>query len=338
MTRSAALGVIIKIQTSVCLQDKNWFKTGGHAHYFAQPKTEKEFANALAFARVNKLKLEILGSGANVLVSDDGFDGLIISPSPTKKAFSATGNLVTALSGATIQECIDWSLEHNFLGLEEFSGIPGTIGGGVYMNVHYFKYFLSNFLVHAIVINKKTIEIKTVDTAWFGFGYDQSKLQEKEWFLLSATFRLKKCTDLEAAYAKGRRDEIIRQRNSRYPNERTCGSFFRNFFDHELETVKNAQKLPFVAYYLDQLGIKGKLQHGGAIVSYKHANMIVTQENATSHDVVMLAQHMQELVLKKFGILPQSECQFIGFCRYPLLNFNSSVALDSKHTSATEDR
>ena len=317
--RSAALGVIMKIQTNVCLQDKNWFRTGGHARYFAQPKTETEFASALAFARTNKLKLEILGSGANALISDEGFDGLIINPTPTTRAFQVHGDLVTALAGATIQECIDWSLEHNFLGLEEFSGIPGTIGGGVYMNVHYFEFYLANFLVQANIINKKSGEIKTVDKTWFNFGYDQSKLQEKEWFLLRATFRLKKSTDLEAAYAKGRRDEIIRQRNSRYPNERTCGSFFRNFFDHELATVKNAQKLPFVAYYLDQLGIKGNLQHGGAVVSHKHANMIVTQKNATSRDIVILAQHMQELVLKKFGILPQSECQFIGFDRHPLL-------------------
>jgi len=321
----------MKIQTNISLRDKNWFRTGGHARYFAQPKTEKEFASALAFARVNKLKLEILGSGANVLVSDDGFDGLVISPSPITKAFSATGNLVTALAGATIQECIDWCLEHNLLGLEEFSGIPGTIGGGVYMNVHYFKFFLASFLAHASVIHKKTGKIKTVDMAWFNFGYDQSKLQEKEWFLLSATFRLEKGTDLETAYAKGRRDEIIRQRNSRYPSERTCGSFFRNFHDHELATVKNAQKLPFVAYYLDQLGIKGKLQHGGAVVSYKHANMIVTQENATSHDIVMLAQHMQELVLKKFGILPQSECQFIGFNRCPLLH-NHDIQVNQHQT------
>ena len=90
--------------------------------------------------------------------------------------------------------------------------------------------------------------------------------------------------------------------------------------------VKNGKKLPFVAYYLDQLGIKGKLNYGDAIVSYRHANMLVNQGNATSHDIIMLAQTIQEMVFRQFGIIPQPECQLIGFKNQPFAFANSTIS------------
>ena len=131
----------------------------------------------------------------------------------------------------------------------------------------------------ATVINAKTGTLETVSPEWFNFGYDESRLQEEEYYLVDATFTLKKCSDLETAFAKGRRVEIIRHRNSRYPAKNTCGSFFRNFHDHEVSLISNGKKMIFVAYYLDKIGVKGQLQVGNAIVSYQHANMIVNQGN-----------------------------------------------------------
>lgn len=307
----------MEIEKNVSIKDKNWFCTGGAAKFYCEPKTPKELVHAINFAKDNDLRVFVLGYGANTLVSDDGVNGLVIHPQNfgIKKIEK---NLVMAGAGTSIQDLIDWSLENNLIGLEEFSGIPGSIGGAVYINIHYFQFFISNFLVSAQIINKQSGEIKSVENSWFNFGYDKSKLQEKKWFLLNATFELKKSTDLKAAYAKGRRDEIIRQRNSRYPNSRTCGSFFRNFSEQELSGVINAKKLPFVAYYLDKLGIKGELRYGGAIVSTKHANMIVSESNGTSNDIVMLARKMQELVFENFGLIPQAECEFLGFDKYPL--------------------
>ena len=341
----------MKIQEKIPLKDKIWFQTGGQSKFFAQPKTDKEFKEAIEFAKSKNLELEILGEGANVLINDNGFDGLIINPKLKTLRYASTSQSsvsalrvigkktkpfhpecpskllgedeyieglseqykVTAGAGITIQELIDFCLDNNLVDLEEFSGIPGTVGGSVYINIHYFNFFLSDFLVAAKVINKNTYKIKTVPKSWFGFGYDKSKLLNKEHFLLSATFQLKKASDIETAYAKGRRDEIIRQRNSRYPTSHTCGSFFRNFHEHELKNVKNAKPLKFVAYYLDKLGIKGYLSCGDAIVSYKHTNMIVNQGNATSNDIINLAKKIQKMCHKEFNITPQPECQLIGF-------------------------
>ncbi len=311
----------MKIRKNISLKDKNWFQTGGKAKFYCEPKTYDDFVNSLEFGQNNGLKVNILGKGANVLISDNGFDGLIIHPKINFiSKYNRNNNLLTVGSGASIQDAIDWSLNKNLTGLEEFSGIPGTIGGAVYIDLHYFNFRLSDLLIKAEIIDKKTLEIKTVEKSWFDFGYNQSKLQEKKYYLLSATFNLKQVNNYKKYYSMGRRDEIIRQRSSRYPTSHTCGSFFRNFHDHELNSTNN---LKFIAYYLDKIGIKGALSHGDAIVSYKHANMIVNRGNAKSSDIINLARKIQELVFEKFGLIPVAECQFIGFDTYPLITKTS---------------
>ena len=141
------------------------------------------------------IPLCILGEGANVLISDDGFDGLVIRPQLKqikRYAFDETNDLVEADAGIKFPELITWCLDNNLIGLEEFSGIPGTVGGSVFINIHYFEFLLSQFLVSATVIHKKTGELLAVDNTWFNFGYNQSRLHDGDYYLASATFKLKK--------------------------------------------------------------------------------------------------------------------------------------------------
>lgn len=310
------------IKEHVPLADKNWFKTGGSARFYCAPTTPLEFQQALTFAATHSLKLCMLGEGANVLISDEGFDGLVIRPALTQlseQPCDDAHSLVHAGAGVSFQKLIDWSLSHNLVGLEEFSGIPGSVGGSVFINIHYFEHLLSEFLVEGQVIHKITGELITVPHAWFNFGYNYSTLHENNYYLVSATFKLKKVDHLAAAYARGRSDETIRHRHKRYPTAHTCGSFFRNFHEHEVTLMSNGKKLIYVAYYLDKIGVKGELTVGNASVSYQHANMIVHAGNATTQDIITLARTMQELVYQKFGLLPQPECRLIGFKNYPLL-------------------
>lgn len=310
------------IKSNIELKNKNWFKTGGNAKFYCEPNNNFEFSQAVNFANKLNLSIFVLGEGANILISDDGFDGLVIRPQlleidiveeDTNFAYIKAG------SGIKFQNLIDWCLGNNFSGLEEFSGIPGTVGGAVYINIHYFEFLLDQFLVSAEVINKETGEILTVDKSWFNFGYDYSTLHKKSFYLFSATFKLKKKDSLYIAYAKGRRDEIIRHRLKRYPTSGTCGSFFRNFLLEEINFEILGQKIIFVGYYLDKIGVKGSLSVGDATVSYKHANMLVNKNNAKSIDIIKLAKQMQELVYKNYNIIPVPECQLIGFKDYPLL-------------------
>lgn len=303
------------IQENVPLADKNTFRTGGNARYYVEPTTIDSFAQALDFAQTHKLEIFILGGGANILVSDQGFAGLVIRPAleECEVIENKIGDIfVKAGSGISIDNLIKFCFKNNILGLEEFSGIPGNVGGAVYINLHYYEFLLEHFLVQATLIHKTTLQVITVDKDWFQFGYDQSKLQEKEYFVLDATFKLKKAPDqLAIAHAQGRYEEIVRHRHRRYPYQNTCGSFFRNF--HPEEVINTEKKLIFVAYYLDQLGVKGVLSVGGATVSYQHANMIVTNNTASSTDIVNLTKLMQQMVYEKYGIKPQPECQLVGF-------------------------
>lgn len=307
------------IERNVPLNDKNWFKTGGSAAFFCRPVSVADWQQALEFARTNNLALSLLGQGANVLLADQGVQGLVICPGQGSMSHDRDAATITVDAGVSVQQVIDYGIEHGLLGLEEFSGIPGSIGGSLFINIHYFQFFLGNFLDHAIVLDCATGQAMTVDRAWFNFGYDQSRLFQRQHYVVQATFKLTPADAMQCAYAHGRRDEIIKHRNQRYPNANTCGSFFRNFHDDELACAIGGKKLPFVAYYLDKIGIKGELRVGNAIVSYQHANMIVTMPGATSDDVVQLARAMQQKVRDQFGLTPQSECQFLGFGQNPLL-------------------
>lgn len=306
------------ISQHVPLHDKNWFATGGAAEYYAAPKTAAEFQDALRFAHTHALPITMLGQGANCLINDTGIKGLVIQPH-LKEITILQDGLVTAGAGTTMHDLIDACLAHNLVGLEEFSGIPGTVGGSVFINLHYFEFLLSQFLVTAHVMHKETGEIITVDNAWFAFGYNISTLHHAPYYLIDATFQLQQTDALGAAYARGRSCEIIRHRVARYPSKNTCGSFFRNFLPDEVTHTSNGKKMIYVAYYLDKLGIKGQLQVGDAIVSHQHANMIVNRGNATTDDIIKLAHTMQTIVHEKFGIMPHPECRLLGFKDYPLL-------------------
>lgn len=313
---------VMVIQKNVSLKDKNWFKTGGVARFYCEPKTRAQLQEAFAWARAQHLEIHVLGQGANTLVSDTGFDGLVIHPTMANWLIKNEGDgmvWVQADAGLRVSDLISACLDQNIVGLEELSGIPGSIGGSVYNNLHYFEFSLSDFLDHATVLEIATGNCVEVTKEWLGFGYDHSILHEKKHVLVDATFKLKKVSDLEAAYAKGRSAEIIRHRIKRYPKSHTCGCFFRNFLPNELESEDGQKKLPYISYYLDLLGIKGTLKVGGAQVSSQHANMIVNTGSATTTDIVEVACTMQKLVYEKFGLMPHPECELVGFARYPFM-------------------
>jgi UDP-N-acetylmuramate dehydrogenase len=305
----------MNIQENISLKDKNWFHTGGNANYYCEPATADDFKQALEFANSNGMPVFVLGEGANILIADEGFNGLVIHPVSNKVEFS--DGLVSAEAGVKFQDLINFCLDKQIVGLEDFSGIPGTVGGSVYINIHYFDKLLSDFLVSAKVIDLYG-ELKDVDKDWFNFGYDQSKLISDKFYLLEAKFTVKAVNETDTAFAKGRRDEIIRHRQMKYPYKNTCGSFFRNFHENEINFEVNGKKIVNIAYYLDKLGVKGDLRVGNAVVSHKHANMIEALEGATSSDIISLARKMQELVRTNFNITPQAECQLIGFHESPL--------------------
>jgi len=314
----------MNIRENIQLSSYNWFGTGGPARYFCEPQSRQDYIESLEFATEQNVAVFVLGDGANVLVSDTGFNGLVIHPKNTnirilEQNSETRTTTIRAGSGVIMQNLIDFCLENGLIGLEDFSGIPGTVGGSVYINLHYFEHLLSDFFVRGEVVNTDSLEVSEKGAEWFGFGYDQSCLHDHNHILVSADFEVQGVSAEECAYARGRRDEIIRHRNRRYPESNTCGSFFRNFLPEEVDLSIDGAKMIYVAYYFDKLGIKGHLQSGGARVSSKHANMIVTDDSASSQDVIEVTRQMQQRAQDEFGVLPQPECQLIGFDEYPLI-------------------
>ena len=302
----------------IALRAHTWFRTGGAARYFCAPQCDADFQAALAFAQQHALDVFVLGAGANVLISDDGFAGLVIRPAACEVTVMCYPDdlehvAVQAEAGVSIDTLIEACLDQQLTGLEDFSGIPGTIGGALFINVHYFERFIGERLVRARVLERATGRIQTVDRAWFAFGYDTSVLHNRAHIVLDATFELDRADAAATAFACGRRAEIVRHRQRRYPTEGTCGSFFRNFLPEEVAYTVQGRTILSVAYYLDKLGVKGELAVGGAIVSHKHANMLVNTGTATSADIVQLARTLQEMVRERFGITPRPECQLLGF-------------------------
>lgn len=307
----------MKIQQNVSLAEKNWFRTGGNASFYAEPEQEVEVQELLLFASKKEMPTTVIGQGANILISDEGISGLVISPQLDTLEVNVEHNTVTAGAGISMERLIQFSLDCGLVGLEVFSGIPGTVGGAVFINLHYFSSLIQHFLSSARVIEVATGKIIDVDVDWFRFGYNDSRLHDRTFYLLQATFLLSRASSEKVAYAQGRRVEIINHRQRRYPPRRTCGSFFRNFFSYEVE--KCPGKVTHVAYYLDVVGARRHNASTPAYVSFQHANMIVSKPGAITADIIAVARMMQQRVYEEFGVIPQPECRLLGFSRNPLL-------------------
>ncbi len=305
------------ILKNVSLRERNWFRTGGNAEFFSEPSDISDFEKVIKFSSEKGLGINIIGDGANVLVSDSGVLGIVIHPSGKKieiKNKTKEGDVYVKVdSGVLIDDLIVFCLNNNIVGLEEFSGIPGSVGGSVYINIHYFKFFIAMFVESANVIEIESGNVFEVDKNWFDFGYDNSKLLEKRHIVINVTFKFKIVGDVEVSYAKGRSIEIIRHRRERYPYKGTCGCFFRNFNDEEVNFEINGKKILAAGYYLEKVGVKGELRKNSVVVSYKHANMIVNEGDGRSEEILFLADEMVKRVYEKFGLRLEIECQFLGF-------------------------
>lgn len=322
------------IREQVDLKQYNWFGVGGLAHYFSEPKTVEELTEVVNWAKIHSLPARLLGQGANVLISDEGFNGLIIKLALldiVHEDYDTEFVLLSASAGCSLEAVIAYMFDRaKCVGLEEFSGIPSSIGGALFINLHYFEFLISMFVFTATVYDIKNAEIKIVDREWFQFGYDDSTMKrDRNFILINATFKLKKANELAIAFAKGRNVEIIRHRKSRFPYEKTCGCFFKNFSAEDENVIVNGEgkKIFAAAYYIDQLGLKGTLYKGHSFISPKHANMITHDGEGTATEIIEIARVIQREVFKGFRLCLEPECELIGFDNYPLYTTKELLAL-----------
>jgi UDP-N-acetylmuramate dehydrogenase len=281
------------------------FRIGGPADLLYDATTGDELANAVTAARELGLPWFVLGLGANILVGDRGFRGLVIRNVARHFRFHDDGRLWVE-SGAVVSELIPQAVERGWSGLEHFVGIPSTVGGAIWQNLHFLSpaperertMFIAEVFDSCEILSEEG-ERAVVGPDYVAFGYDDSVFHHRRDIVLSATFQL-------APGDPGTMHRVIQEnlswRGARHPwlqFHPSAGSIFK-----KIEGV-GAGRL------VDQCGLKGH-RVGGAAISHIHANIMVNLGNATAADVRTLIRTAQDAVEQKFGHRLEPEIGFIG--------------------------
>lgn len=290
------------LQKNVILAPFTTYKIGGPADFYVEVNTEAELINAIKEARNNNVPYFILGTGANILIKDNGFRGLVIRNLYNDYKFN--GDKLWAAGGTVIADLINECKKSGLSGIEHFVGIPSSVGGAIWQNLHFLSpdrtgtTFIAEALESAMVLDEN-LEKKTVDKEFFKFGYDDSILHHKNIILLDATFKLQRKSpdEIEKQMAENMAWRIAKQPQlSEFPS---CGSVFK-----KIEGV-GAGRL------IDQAGLKGKII-GGAQISEKHANYIVNLGSAKAEDVLALIDLVKKEVKQKTGYELEPEIRIVG--------------------------
>jgi len=290
-----------KIICNRSLADLNTFKTGGAAQFFVEVQTAKELAAVAAAAAKLDIPYFMLGGGSNVLVSDGGFEGLVIKNSI--RGIELNGSKISCGAGEELQAVIDFATENGLTGLEFATGIYGTVGGAVFGNAGAYGSEIGSVLLSAELVDRQG-NIRTEPAEYFKFEYRNSVLRKTREFVVGAVFALK-VGNKDSIREKV--DEIRARRNEKLPiNARTAGCFFKNIPDKREKYGKlSAGKL------LDDIGAK-KISYGGARVFEKHANILINDGSANSSELRHLSQILRSRVKDKFGIELIEEITLLG--------------------------
>ena len=286
---------MVNVKHNEILAPYTTFKIGGPAKFFVIVKNEDEMLEALIWAEENKIKYFILGKGANILVSDKGFESLVIKNE--MKRLDCSDGVTICQSGLLVNEMMAECIKKGISGLEFMAGIPSTIGGAIVGNAGGLKKSIGDYIKLIRVIDKN-LGVKELTKEQCQFGYRQSIFQKGEYVILSVTFSLESGNTKKILQSI---QNIIHKKNETQPLEYpSAGCAFKN------PDGMSAGQI------IDELGLKGKIM-GGAKVSEKHANYIINTGNAKAEDVVMLISYIKQQARDKKGIQLQEEIKYIGF-------------------------
>ena len=273
------------------------YRSGGKARLMVFPKNERMLIKLLKYLRENKIKNKILGNGSNTLFSDEVYEGVIVKLDAFNKV-TFNGTKVVCGSGANLIQVSAMALKKGLTGLEFASGIPGTIGGAVYMNAGAYKSDMG-YIVESVKVITDKLEVIKLTNKEMDFHYRTSFLQKHpKYVCIEATIKLQKGDRaVMQEVVDDRRKRRLESQPLEYPS---CGSVFRNPPDL------------FAGKLIEDLGLKG-YRIGGAMVSEKHANFIINYDHATSEDIHSLILYVQSEVKKKYDIDLKIEQEFVNW-------------------------
>ena len=286
-----------EIKTNIPLKNYTTFKIGGPAKYFYTVKTKEDLIKATRMAKKNNLPFFILGGGSNLLVSDKGFEGLVIRIKNQESRIKNQAIYVEA--GVLLSNLVNTTLENDLSGLEWAIGIPGTAGGAIRGNAGAFKKSMKDVIKQVEVFDLKTEKIKILKNEDCQFEYRDSIFKKTpNLIILSAILKLKKGDKRETE--KKMKENLDYRKKYQPLNVCSAGSIFKN--------PKNL----FAGELIEKCGLKGR-KIGEAQISKKHANFIENLGEAKAEDVRKLINLIKEKVKENFGVELKEEIQFLGF-------------------------
>ncbi len=309
------------VKAKVALKNYTTYKIGGPAKYFFIAKSKIDLISALGAAKKFKLPVFILGGGSNLLISEKGFNGLVIKIDILNIDFQ--GKKVFVGAGANITKFAYLSADMGLSGVEWAAGVPGTVGGSIYGNAQAFGTKISDMLKSVEAINIKTLEVKNFSREECQFSLKNSIFKkDKNLIIISAVFEFE---EKVPEHIKNQIREFLRYRSTKHPMDfPSAGSTFVNP-EIKIKNKKLLEKFPELieynekgaipaGYLIQKSGIQGK-KKGKAQISEKHANFIINLGGAKASEVMALINLAKKKVKKNFGILLVPEVQFVGFSK-----------------------
>lgn len=282
-----------KVILDAPMKNRTTLGVGGKAKYLVEADSLYSIRETIELASEFNIDYKVIGCGSNLLISDLGYNGVIISTNRLSDVYFKI-NDIRALAGAKLSKLIKFATDSGLSGLEALCGIPGSVGGAIVMNAGAFGSTISDHIVEVETIANG--KIKRYNKNECKFGYRTSIFRLNKEVVVSATFSLK---EKGVEEVKNANQSYLELRSNLQPKGRSCGSVFLN------PKGKRAGEL------IEKAGLKG-LNFGGATISAKHANFIITNGLATSTDVYHLINHVKEKVKEKFGIELKEEVEFLG--------------------------
>ena len=295
------------------------YRIGGPSRYFVEAKNERAVAQSVREAKSEDLRYFVLGGGTNLLIDDDGFDGLVLKPNIN--FIRQKGDTLHVGAGVLVSDLLNFTIEKGLSGLEWAGGLPGTIGGAVRGNAGAFGGETKDHIGTVQSIDADTLEHRDRNNPQCAFGYRSSYFKEagRDEIVLDATFHLKKGNPDKIRTAV---EEKISYRKERHPMEYpNIGSIFKNVPAERVPRAHRARvkdviktdPFPVVptAYLISEAGLKG-VSSGGAMISPKHPNFIANVLHARAADVRALIALIKSEVKKKFGIELEEEVVYVS--------------------------
>ncbi|MFT4451873.1 UDP-N-acetylmuramate dehydrogenase [Parvimonas sp. G1425] len=278
------------------LKNHTTFKIGGNCIALIEPREVSDIIEAIKICRENNIKFFVIGNGSNLLVPDEGYNGVIIKLKSEFSMIKVEGESLIVKSGAKLSEVYPVAYENSLTGFEFASGIPGTIGGAIYMNAGAYGGEMKDIVKSVEVLDLDNFELKELKNEDLDFSYRKSIIQRKNYIVTSIKLKLKKGNkeEINAVY-----EDLRDRRNSKQPlNFGSAGSTFKRPEGH------------FASKLIEDAGLKG-YHINDAWVSEKHSGFIVNKGNASFKEVMELIEYVQKVVFEKFGVKLEMEVRIL---------------------------